>query len=286
MKLAILGVENSHADAFGKLITENPEKYGDVEIIGVYSEDPAAAERLVQSGYAAYIAKDPHEFLGKADAVAVVARHGDNHLKYALPYVQAGVPCFIDKPFCADLESAKTLAQAAKDAGAPLCGGSCIKFLDELRPLARLVREKEPVGGTVACPINMDNPYGGFWFYSQHLIELMTTVFGRGVRSVTAFCPDEKENRLTVIFNYGSFDVCGLYNKSYTYYASVHFADGTVYDARCENVGYTFETELDEFLSTVRTGKMPESYEELIYPVKLLDAVERSYKEKREVIVE
>ena len=30
MKIAILGVENSHADAFGQLVKENP-KYSDIE---------------------------------------------------------------------------------------------------------------------------------------------------------------------------------------------------------------------------------------------------------------
>ncbi|MBP3705588.1 MAG: Gfo/Idh/MocA family oxidoreductase [Clostridia bacterium] len=114
MKIAMLGVENSHADAFGKLIKENPDKYGDIEIIGVYSEDPSASQRIVDAGYTDYIANSPDEFLGKADAVAIVARHGDNHYKYAMPYVKAGVPCFIDKPFCADLENAKELAQTAK----------------------------------------------------------------------------------------------------------------------------------------------------------------------------
>ena len=32
MKIAILGVENSHADAFGQLVKENP-KYTDIEIL-------------------------------------------------------------------------------------------------------------------------------------------------------------------------------------------------------------------------------------------------------------
>ena len=36
MKIAILGVENSHADAFGRLVKENP-KYTDIEIVGIYS---------------------------------------------------------------------------------------------------------------------------------------------------------------------------------------------------------------------------------------------------------
>ena len=42
-KIALIGVENSHAPAFAKHIKQHPEKYGDIEIVGVYSYDGAAA---------------------------------------------------------------------------------------------------------------------------------------------------------------------------------------------------------------------------------------------------
>ena len=44
-KIAILGCENSHADAFLKCIKEK-EKFRDVSVIGVYSDDSSAAEKL------------------------------------------------------------------------------------------------------------------------------------------------------------------------------------------------------------------------------------------------
>ena len=45
MKLAFVGVENSHAPAFLQLIQKNPEKYSDIEVVGVYSYDGAAADK-------------------------------------------------------------------------------------------------------------------------------------------------------------------------------------------------------------------------------------------------
>ncbi len=286
MKIAMLGVENSHADEFGKLIAEKPEKYGDIEVVGVYSEDEEATKRLIDKGYATYAAKTPDEFLGKVDAVIVVARHGDNHYKYAMPYVKAGIPCFIDKPFCANLDNAKELAETAKANGALLCGGSCVKFFDETKHLTRLAKQNRVVGGMVATPINIDNPYGGFWFYTQHLVEMMTTIFGRNVKSVIANCPDEKLRRVTVIFNYGDFDVCGIYSPSNKFYANVMFENSTLAEGYCDNVLYTFECELDMFVNMVKNGVMLESYDELVYPVKVLDAIHRSYTEKKEIAIE
>jgi hypothetical protein len=46
-KIAILGCENSHANAFLKFIT-GKEEFSDIECIGVYSNDPAASEKLVK----------------------------------------------------------------------------------------------------------------------------------------------------------------------------------------------------------------------------------------------
>ena len=43
-KIAILGVENSHADSFLKFVKEG--YYPDIEIVGIYSDEPEAVKRL------------------------------------------------------------------------------------------------------------------------------------------------------------------------------------------------------------------------------------------------
>ena len=44
-RIAILGCENSHANAFLKFIRER-EEFSDVEVVGVYSDQGEAAEKL------------------------------------------------------------------------------------------------------------------------------------------------------------------------------------------------------------------------------------------------
>lgn len=282
MKIAILGTENSHAIEFARLL-KRLEKYSDIELVGIYGYDEAANQKIVDEGHCTYIAKSADEFLGKVDAIMVTARHGDLHHEYAMPYVKAGIPCFIDKPFCVSLEKAQELANTAKENGALLCGGSCVKHLEELLPLKRYFRDRTVTSGSIAAPIEMDNEYGGFYFYSQHLIEMLITVFGRNVKSVTAVCHDIKKDKVSVIFNFGEFDVAGLYSKSGSYSVTLSATDYTSAQADCAAVGYTFEHEIDEFVHMVKTGKMPESYDELVYPIKLMHAIEKSYTEKKEI---
>lgn len=283
MKIAILGTENSHANAFARLIKNSP-KYRDIEIVGVYGYDDAANKKLVDEGLVSYVASDPHEFLGKVDGIMVTARHGDHHHEYALPYIKAGVPAFIDKPFTVGLDKADELLTAAKESGALLCGGSSLKYLDEMNALARFRQSKTVVGGNVTAPINMVNPYGGFYFYAQHLIEILFSVFGTDIKSVYARSHDN-EDRISVIFDYGAYDVTAQFYSSYTYSATVYAREGCRH-ADADDVTYCYEKELEDFATMVRTGTMPHDYESLVKPLKLMHFIEDSFTEKKEIPVE
>lgn len=283
MKIAILGTENSHANAFARLIKNSP-KYRDIEIVGVYGYDDAANKKLVDEGLVSYVASDPHEFLGKVDGIMVTARHGDHHHEYALPYIKAGVPAFIDKPFTVGFDKADELLTAAKESGALLCGGSSLKYLDEMNALARFRQSKTVVGGNVTAPINMVNPYGGFYFYAQHLIEILFSVFGTDIKSVYARSHDN-EDRISVIFDYGAYDVTAQFYSSYTYSATVYAREGCRH-AAADDVTYCYEKELDDFATMVRTGTMPHDYESLVKPLKLMHFIEDSFTEKKEIPVE
>ncbi len=283
MKIAILGTENSHAYAFASLIKNDP-KYADIEIVGVYGYDDAANKKLLDEGLVPYSAKDPHEFIGKVDGIMVTARHGDHHHEYALPYVKAGIPAFIDKPFTVGLDKAYELIEAAKAAGAPLCGGSSLKYMDEAKPLARYAKAHKPVGGNVTAPVNMVNEYGGFYFYAQHLIEILFTVFGIDIKSVYAKNHGE-ENRVSVILDYGDFDVTAQFYDSYEYTATVYTKEGSKRGATMD-VTYCYELELDEFVKMAKTGKMPHDYESLVKPLKLMHFIEDSYTQQKEIPVQ
>lgn len=283
MKIAILGTENSHAYAFSQLVKTSP-KYRDIEIVGVYGYDDAANRKLIDEGLVPYAAKSPEEFLGKVDGIMVTARHGDHHHEYALPYVKQGVPAFIDKPFTVGLDKADELLTAARESGALLCGGSSLKYLDEMNPLARFCRSRQVVGGNVTAPVSMVNDYGGFYFYAQHLIEILFAVFGTEIKSVYAKNHGD-ENRISVIFDYGAYDVTAQFYDCYTYSATVYAKEGCLH-ANASDVTYCYEKELDDFVGMVKSGRMPHDYDSLVKPLKLMHFIEESYQQKKEVAVE
>ena len=93
-KIAILGCENSHANTFLKFIKEN-KKFSDIEVIGVYSKDREASEKLRET-FGVAILDDYTDAVGKIDGLVITARHGDDHYKYAKPYIFNFINYFSD----------------------------------------------------------------------------------------------------------------------------------------------------------------------------------------------
>lgn len=283
MRIALLGTENSHALAFAKCIQTDPD-FSDLELVGIYGYDPEANQKILELCITDRAADRPDAFLGEVDAVICTARHGDHHYDYTLPYIEAGIPAFIDKPFTVDLAKGKALIEAAKKSGALLCGGSSLKFLKDLVPLAERVRTENVTAGCVSAPINMVNPYAGFYFYAQHLVEMMFAIFGSDVKAVTAVCPDQTQNRVSMIFDYGTFDVTGLYTGSYQYAGNVLTDKGSAgfatFDIGSEQI---YKEELLEFARMVRRKELPHPLEDLLKPLTLMHAIEESYQTGKKV---
>ena len=70
--------------------------------------------------------------LGKIDALIVDHRHAKYHLEAATPFVKAGIPTFIDKPFCYRVEEGRKFLAMAHKLGNPgdFIQLNCSKYRD------------------------------------------------------------------------------------------------------------------------------------------------------------
>lgn len=275
-KIVILGCENTHANAFLNYIRDNA-RYKDVEVVGVYSDEEEAVKKLVEE-YGVLAMQNYDEAVGKVDGVIVTARHGDNHYKYAKPYVESGVPMFIDKPITVNEAESVAFMQECIKYGVRVTGGSCCKNHDWVLELKKEKEENvggKTMGGFVRAPINMNNVYGGFYFYSQHLVETVTTIFGYYPESVYA---RQNGKTISVLFHYDEFTITGLFSEeSWKYYAMRQAMDGekgAFFPVTGDNV--CFEREFEEFYELLVGGKQKCTYEDFIAPVFILNAIERS----------
>lgn len=279
-RIGLIGAENSHADIFSREINLPDEngnmRYPDCRITMVYGHYPEDNQRVAQRYNIETIAGRVEEMIGQVDAVVITARDGKYHYEFAEPFVERGIPCFVDKPFTVDPEQTRQLIALAKKKNVPLCGGSSVKFDATTEEMARFVAEYdgEIFGGNFHTPLEPNSEYSGWFFYSSHLIEMMLEVFGYDPRSVVA---TQNPKGVCAIFNYEQFSVTGNFNESHNadYGISVFHKNGTEYKHLV--LRGSGEKEVADFIHMIRTGEMLRSYDTLAIPVACMNAVKKAY---------
>lgn len=281
-KIAILGCENSHAATFLDYIY-NMDKYRDVEVVGIYSNEPEAAKTLSEK-YGVKVLDNYADAKGKINGLVITARHGDLHYEYAKPYLESGIPMFIDKPLTISEADAKEFMNELKARNIRVSGGSSLKHDFGVKTLKAERLENtdgKTLGGFVRAPINSNNIYGGFYFYAPHLVEVVSEIFGRYPSSVKAA---KKENVTTVEFIYEDYSVYGLFvDDNYVYYAC-RFADKSVKGMNLESTDEHnwFKSEFDEFYALLCGEDSPVSYADFISSVFVMNAIVRSLESGKE----
>ena len=273
-RIAILGCENSHAEAFLTAIAEKTE-FSDVCVVGVYSDKREAAEKL-NAKFSVPILENYTDAVGKIDGLIITARHGDNHYKYAKPYIESGIPMFIDKPITINEDEGIEFMRALKENNIRISGGSSLKqdvFVRKLKEEAREEVGGKTVGGYVRAPLQSDSVYGGFYFYAQHLTEMVSEIFGRFPLSVTA---KKNGGQIHVLFHYENYDCVGLFcDKNNLYYAS-RMAQTSVSSYNIPATNDWFYEEFSEFYGILSGKEQTVTYDEFIAPVFVMNAIDRS----------
>lgn len=277
-RIGIIGAENSHAMGFARIFNMRPElagEFSDMRVVGVAGHYPDANREVFEKCGLEFIAERPEDMLGRVDAVMVTARDGKYHARFARPFIEAGLPAFIDKPFTSDPAEALELARLAKEKGVPLCGGSSLKLIDDVAELRYMVKNAGDKlrGGDVTAPVSMENEYGGFWFYSAHLAEICLEAFGWDPKWVWA---SRNPGGVTAVVGYDGFEVTNHFTEgAYHYSGTVYTADGTAH--KPIDIGDFTLSECRSFARMLRDGHMDFSYEQLVKPAYVLAAIEKAF---------
>lgn len=273
------GDKGGHALSFCKILNGMQDE---VKITGLYGDNAEEAKALAAAQNISYLAEKPEDLLGKVDAVFVMQRDGNRHAPCAMPFAEAGLPIFIDKPFTCSVEDADRLVATAKKSGSLLFGGSYVKYAAGFHEIKEKVSEPEHVlSGYLAFPIYLDSPYG-MHFYSHHLIEEMLEVFGIEVQSVMA---SRVGDRLVVIAKYKDFPVIMNFAANYGgLHAGIYLDDGTAVMKTIDIAGYD-SYQCKKFLECVKLNKQDES-KQLLLAVKISNAILQSMETGKEICME
>ena len=290
VRIGIVGSDSSHADAFSQLINLPDAKTGEFafpgfEVSAIFGLDRERTEEVARNGKIPFIAEKPEDMLDKVDAVMVVFRHGGLHLKYALPFIQAQMPTWIDKPFAVSNEDARKLIEAAKVHKTLLTGGSDCKYASDIVTLKNIVENSSRIGKVKTAMLNfpaeLTNEYGGLCFYGAHLVEMTMEVFGYNPKSVMA---SEQNENVVAVVKYDDYQVVMNFIPGASQYHAILFGEnGTM--TREIDISMIYSAGIEKFTGMIKSGKLPLPLEHLYASVRLLNAVVESYETHTDILL-
>lgn len=167
LEIGLLALDTSHPERFADVLTSE----FDAEIAAVWDDGDVRDEAYVAAfceEYGATRYDDPAAMVDAVDATMVLSVNWDRHRPLAVPFLEAGVPTFVDKPVAGSAADAAAIDRAAREGDAPLFGGSAVPYHPSLDPL----RADDATRTTWAAGYN--SPF----YYGVHLVDTVRTLAG------------------------------------------------------------------------------------------------------------
>lgn len=274
LKIGIIGAENSHTASFGSLF--NIEKaFPGVEVTHVWGETEAFAKTAMEKGNIPNAVKHPNDMLGKIDALIVDHRHGKFHLKPAIPFIEAGIPTFIDKPFCYRAKEGKDFLALAQKHGTPVTSFSSIANSYETFDIKEQLKTIGEINQVVRYgPVDLDSEYGGIFFYGAHIVQPLLYLFGDSVEKVQVHLNGQNSSA-SLVFENGMMATLVFTTKKYGWHTYVETEGGIVQLQAREQEKMIPKNDVD-MVHMFKTGEEPRSHESIIHGVAVLEALEKS----------
>lgn len=108
------------------------------EVTHVWTEDINLSKHIAKAANVLHVAEELTDMIGAVDAVLLARDDAENHATFALPFLNAGIPIYIDKPLAYSVDAAKKLFSNQKYNG-QIFTGSALKYALEMQlPLEEL----------------------------------------------------------------------------------------------------------------------------------------------------
>lgn len=97
----------------------------------VWTDDPADAPKVAAASLIDNVAEKPEDVIGKVDAVIIATDDGSDHVRRARPFVEAGLPVFVDKPLATNFADLRQFIRW-KTEGRALLSTSGMRYAPEM----------------------------------------------------------------------------------------------------------------------------------------------------------
>jgi predicted dehydrogenase len=215
----------------------------------IYCDDRKDAESVARCSLIPNIADKPEDMIGKVDAVIIATDIGSEHVARATPFIEAGIPLFIDKPLCDNLQDLEFFKNAIAR-GAKITSSSSMRYAKELSPY--LNGHLNEIGSVRLITYSMPKKWET---YGIHALEAVYAITGPGFVSIRNTGSDRRN--LIHLKHKDGYDVVisNIYDCSGAP-LTIQGTDGVI-QISVKDSYYAFRTQLVKFVEYLRTGVEP-----------------------------
>jgi hypothetical protein len=234
---------------------------------------PGYTERL--RNYGIELVERPEDLFGKIDAVMIESQQGARHLERARPFLEAGLPTFVDKPFAQTVEEAEAMIALARRHNAPLLSCSALRYDPNVtQALERQAERGRLLSADVwgACALHPGNP--GLLHYGIHGVEILYALLGPGCRQVQTLRNEADEVETALWANDHFSTLRGIRAGQYGFGFVAHYERGNL-PYVIEGAAYYREL-LKTFVRMCETRTPPLDYEVMLEIMRFIHAADTS----------
>jgi len=233
------------------------------KVTHVWSE--TEAEQIAKAALIPNVVKHPEDVIGQVDAVIIPTDRGNEHVDRARPFVEAGIPVFVDKPMVDNAGDLKVFVDWVK-AGKAIMSSSCMRYAKEFAPYRMSTNNfGELRFVSITTPKSWER-------YGIHALEGIYPILGPGFLSVRN--TGDVEHNVVHFKHRRGVDVVVIANKDMLGGFGLLTIAGTAesVQARFSDSFYSFKAQLEAFVGYLRTGVYPYPFEETVELMKMVIA--------------
>jgi hypothetical protein len=233
-----------------------------VKVTHVFCDDRQDAEHVSALSLIPHVAATPEAMIGQVDAVLIATDIGGQHVVRAYPFVEAGVPVFIDKPLCDNADDLAMFERWVQE-GAAILSSSSTRFAAEYAPYQY---PNAPLGEWRFISMPMAKKWET---YGIHALEAVYSITGPGYVSVRN--TGTAERNLVHLKHRCGADVVIACGKEIVYGGALALG-GTKGNATVvtKDTFSTFKAQLAEFASYLKSGERPYPFSHTVELMRLV----------------
>ncbi len=264
------------AEYLGKQPLESVRIPG-ARVTHIWTDQPGDAPRVAAASKIEHVVDAPESVTAKVDAVIIATDDGDDHVRRAKPFIEAGLPVFVDKPLATNVPDLRQFI-AWENAGAQILSTSGMRYMPELK----LAEERQAEIGayrwitTFTCKT---------WErYGIHALEPVYALLGPGFLSAQTM-HQEGSDLVHLTHRSGAQVTLAAIHDAYGSFGSLHIYGTNGQLALTLKDTYTaFRRQLVAFIDMVRTKRPPFPFTQTVELMTVIIAGIRSREQNGRVV--